>query len=114
MKSKLPSQEQRNRRARILLRALWQGYDAAGHSCGRSRTCGLLETAMSLMGPPDASESSRADTDIGPLVQEARDWLREISVASAEEHYLRLDAGTSAVTRQIAAEIESGFEDRMR
>lgn len=116
----LPTPEQRVRRARTILRAIWQGFDAAGHSCGRSRTCGLLELAMQLIGPPDPTESEQADADLSALVAEAREWLATINEAETEAYFQRFFAQEasamepSSSTRQIAAEVESGFESRMR
>ncbi|KWU19125.1 hypothetical protein [Burkholderia cenocepacia] len=39
---------------RALLRILWQGYDAGGHSVGRSFEARVVETAMMLVGPPSS------------------------------------------------------------
>lgn len=111
-KETLPTMEQRVRRARSLLRVIWQGYDASGHSCGRSRTCAYLELAMSLIGLPDPKESQIVDQgDLNMLVAEAKEWISAI----AEDQYDRYwDAGESQASKAIAGEIETGFENRMR
>lgn len=112
--SALPSTEQRIRRARTLLRIIWQGYDAAGHSCGRSQTCAFLELALDLIGPADPTESRQADTDVTPLLAEAKAWREKLSAARMEEHFSKMDRADTLAMRRITKEIESGFEDRMR
>ncbi len=95
-------------------RTIWQGYDAAGHSLGRSRTCGVFETAMALLGQPDSIESRMADSDIKPLLDEAKEWIHIVHTREMEEHYRDLDEGSSSTSEKIAKEIESGLESRMR
>lgn len=107
-----PTQEQRVRRARSLLRVIWQGYDAAGHSCGRSRTCAYLELAMGLIGSPDPEESALVDQgNLPALVLEARDWVTAII---NDEYDRTFDLGAAPESKLIAEEIDSGFENRMR
>lgn len=62
-------------RARTLLAALWQKYDAGGTSMGRSHEAVLLEAAIALLGSPDGEEMRRLDSDYGGLVDQTRDYL---------------------------------------
>lgn len=116
----IPTPEARVKRARTILRAIWQGYDAAGHSNGRSRTCAMLELAMRLIGPPDPAESRQADQGLDPLVAEAKDWMDDIDAADMEEQLRTFfereaaEMGLPAAAERMAREIEDGFEHRMR
>jgi hypothetical protein len=118
----LPTQEQCVRRARTLLRLIWQAYDAAGHSNGRSRTCAMLELSMSLIGTPDPSESNQADNDPRPLIDEAKDWMHDLNAEkfAAEAAFFGREAAEMglpelpAIPAIMTGEIECGFENRMR
>ncbi|MFP3637888.1 hypothetical protein [Paraburkholderia sp. SIMBA_054] len=62
---------------RLLLRLLWQGYDAGGTSCGRSFDARIVEAAIMLLGQPVAQfDVSRGGME---LVQHCEDRAYEIT-----------------------------------
>lgn len=62
---------------RLLLRLLWQGYDAGGTSCGRSFDARIVEAAMMLLGQPVAAvDVSRNGMQ---LVQQCEDRAYELT-----------------------------------
>lgn len=71
-------------RARTLLTALWQHYDAGGESMGRGHKAVLLEAAMALLDPfRDRADVERLRADYGDLVNRTRAYL-SAQMAAAE------------------------------
>lgn len=62
---------------RLLLRLLWQGYDAGGTSCGRSFDARIVEAAMMLLGQPVATVD--VSRDGMQLVQQCEDRAYELT-----------------------------------
>ncbi|HIH2744902.1 TPA: hypothetical protein ACYLN4_000568 [Burkholderia lata] len=62
---------------RLLLRLLWQGYDAGGTSCGRSFDARIVEAAMMLLGQPVAPVD--VSRDGMQLIQQCEDRAYELT-----------------------------------
>lgn len=105
---------------RCLLLKIWQGYDAAGHSNGRSLTCGALEAAMHLLAPPRPEARRNMEcADLIQLIHQAEEQIRADRKAADDLWFKHLDSGDAIAVRdkyveRLRAEIESGFENRMR
>ena len=103
--------------ARCLLILIWQGYDAQGHSCGRSLTCGLLEAAMMALGEPSRKAREGIEERGLELIERAREFSH-LDFERADKYWMdTLHNDTSAYPdfiERLRKEIDDGFEDRFR
>lgn len=104
--------------ARCLLILLWQAYDAAGHSHGRSLAATILENVMNLLGQPRDDARSSIEGNLAKLIGRAREihsqdieqgdpfWFREVVLGE--------EGAQKQFVEKLRKEIESGFENRIR
>lgn len=104
--------------ARCLLILLWQAYDAAGHSHGRSLAATILENVMNLLGQPREEARSSIEGNLAKLIDKAREihsedieredpfWFREMVLGEV--------GAQKQFVEKLRTEIESGFENRIR
>lgn len=64
---------------RLLLRMLWQMYDAGGISSGRSLQARIVEATMMLVGPPTSGFASVGDGQVMQVLKQCEDHAYEIS-----------------------------------
>ena len=63
------------KKARTLLRLLWQHFDAGGESCGRSFDADILETAMEYLGESDSEQDKFCDDDAFEYLHKCKEEL---------------------------------------
>jgi hypothetical protein len=64
---------------RLLLRMLWQMYDAGGISSGRSVQARIVEATMMLVGPPTSGFASVGDAQVMHVLKQCEDHAYELT-----------------------------------
>jgi hypothetical protein len=103
---------------RLLLRMLWQAYDAGGTSVGRSFEARVVETAMMLMGAPQAPvDVSRQGIDllkrcedraydITRVALNGDEWdAAVLKFRAAHERRIEADSDVRAQTERAAGDV---------